>query len=108
MTSDDRSELRCWHCNAFTGLVGQMEMVGQYKAVLCTTCCNAFHEHIRDHPSFLAFKDIEVEINILFTRTTGDGIDRTDEIRQMRLRGLELGLVLYDLSRAWVHKSQEA
>ena len=108
--SKQRSETDCRKCGESTGLfVGaQTTLVGNYDTVLCPDCRNAFHLYAELHPSFVALLGIEDDVAILLARTTGDGIDRTDEIRALRQRRLDLLGELFHISQAWVVGDDQA
>lgn len=100
----------CRKCGQSTGLllVTTTQLVGDYHTVLCPDCLNAFHLYMDKHPLFTALNDAELSFHILTTRTSGDGVDRTEELTMGAQRMRDLKRKLYHVSEAWVTGTEHA
>ncbi len=81
---------------------GQIELVGAYHTRLCMDCHNAFECFMREHAVFIALDNTKTAIQMLYARSCGDGIARTDEIIILENKSRSLMTELHEISHAWV------
>lgn len=100
----------CRKCGRTMGLflLNVTELIGKYQTVLCPDCVNLFHLYVTEHPIFTALLDAEDALNILVSRTCGDGVDRTEELTAGARQVRALKRELYYVSEAWVADKEPA
>lgn len=82
-----KSNGHCRRCGELFSLFGEVHIElagGAYVTSLCSDCQNAFKIFIVDHPAWEAYLTNVEGTNMLFARTSGDAIDRTEEVTQLR------------------------
>lgn len=94
----------CRKCGTSTGwfTANFVTMTGDYHTVLCQDCRNDFHLYIESHPTWKEYFATAVKSSILAARTSGDGVDRTEEMTAIEQHLYDLKSELFHVSKAWV------
>lgn len=95
----------CRKCGKHVSWMGEAQVelcAGAAVTVLCAGCRDKFHEYIRDEPTWKAFTANGDEMQMIYSRTAGDGIDRIEEIRTLREKEQEIKKALRGVCQSWL------
>lgn len=83
-------------------MMESVQMIGGYIARLCPDCRNAWHLYAEEQAVVSDYKRVLRRAEMVLALTSGDGIDRTDEMEALSDEATRLSAVLFDMAHAWV------
>lgn len=97
----------CRRCGAYAE-TGQTELADKsYITKLCVDCRNDFDVFLVDHPTWAAYCASMEGVQMLYARTSADGVDRAAEVEQVRAERFELNKELRRICGNWLVETRK-